>query len=137
MSVLGVILDQLVIDVETTSVERCHRGFVHAESVFPYAEIILEEFELDLDVDINNYLEADGRLQVRVTSEKWEATQLAIEEILVLWYSDTRESVIRNLQITNIRALDIVLPIQIEEQTTKRYKARIEFELKVRYLYNI
>jgi len=135
-SVLSAIQTQLVTDVETTSIVKCHVGSAVNENQYPNAEIWIGGGDID-----QNLTEVQDRLMgfiVRVRGSSQETGELAIEELLELWRTSTgygaRLAALQALSVITIYPTFAYTPVITAGSTTQQpFVADIEFAMIVRY----
>lgn len=132
-SVMSAIQTQLVTDIETTSVNKCHVGAGNRQTAaYPHAE--LHWMGGEVTDFLTNVQDRDAPFRVIVSGSSTEQVELALEELIELWRSAAKLAVLQALGVTILYAdLSDTGPYYAGSTTQQPVLAEVEFAMVVRY----
>ena len=135
-STLQDILDEMQEQImDNTSVTVCDTAFNINATNFPHAELIV--FGGEVDTDVSSVMDDKFGIMFRIRSHDREGTQIALEEIQVLWQDTTNElfEAINDLGVIELKPVFISPATAYTGISTMPSEGSIQFLMTVRYTY--
>ena len=136
-SAISSIISQLVTDIETTSIDKCNIGAAMNQNRMPRAELFIGGFQVE--EDMTQVIDAPMDFVVRVYGQSMEQVNIALKELMVLWYSQTLRNVLGLLGVINIMPVSLDPPIVFAPQSSTSATTQVpvigdvQFRMTVRY----
>jgi len=130
-STIGLVAEQIVVELETTSIESANDGVVDKWGVWPNAEVFINEMRI-LDTDMSTYQDWGMRLTIVIEGKSVEDVRLALEEVNALFIP--LSSSLSTLNVILINAETSTAPAA-KETSNDKFVATYEADMQVRYEY--
>ena len=132
-SVLSAILTQIVTDIETTSIVKCYIGEASRTAIaYPRAELFLGSGEIE--EFLTDVVDRPMPFMLLIKGKTQEQTELAMQELFLLYRSSAKLTVLKALGAINIFATTpSPAEIYAGSATQQPIMASIEFEMLIRY----
>ena len=121
--------------MDETSVSVCDTAWRTGTTNYPHAELIV--FGGETDDGVSSVIDNNYGIMFRIRSNSRDGTQIALEEIQVLW-KDTRNELftaLNALGLINIQPVFISPATAFAGSTTVPSEGSIQFLMTVRYSY--
>lgn len=129
MSVLGDVMDEIIVQILTTSVEVAHDGTHDKDSTFPYANVHMDDFTFDIEID--STYDTLGTTTIWIHAKSMEAVRTAgIEVVSALL--DTTTTLYSGTNLFNIQPESMNLMVNVESSNTI-YQASLTFRTQIRF----
>ena len=99
-STLDAIKDQIVTDVETTSIVKCYDGYVANTRSYPYAQIFANSASYDLSM--TQVFDRDIRLDIYVTGTSATGVEDCIQELQDMWTGTSQFAALQLLGVVTM-----------------------------------
>ena len=136
-SAISSIITQLVTDIETTSIDKCNIGAAMNQNRFPRAELFIGGGQVE--EDMTQVVDLAMDFVIRVYGQSMEQVNIALKELMVLWYSQTLRNVLGLLGVINIMPVSLDPPIVFAPQSSTSATTQVpvigdvQFRMTVRY----
>jgi hypothetical protein len=136
-SAISSIITQLVTDIETTSIDKCNIGAAMNQTKFPRAEFYLGGG--NISEDMTQVCDTEFDFIVRVHGQSFEQVNVALKELMVLWYGQSLRNVLGLLGVINIMPVSQDPPVVFAPSSSTASTTQvpiigdIQFRMTVRY----
>lgn len=130
-STIGLVAAQIVVELETTSIDSANDGIVDKWGTWPNAEVFIGEMRI-VDTDLSVYQDWGMRLTITIEGKSVEDVRLALEEVNSLFIPLSSD--LSTLNVIYINAETSTAPAA-KENSNDKFIAAYEADMLVRYEY--